>query len=250
VTGTGAEASVLIQAKGEYDGTLGDINAIYAGTIRGGTASGNDALSHVNILAAHDIKTIDADTISGGRSSNGAEAFVDILAENDILSLTAGTIMGSENSGSNHCDPFVQIQAYNNIQSIVVDQILAGQNGTVNILAGINASGVSTGGSIGSLIAGLISGDGGIINIAAGGDIGLLRACRIISGDGDVNIVAGGDMTLDVRQVRSWSTQTDTGVSFSAAGEVDVIRNSISSRYITEGEAVELPTPEEAPLPV
>jgi len=254
-----AESSVLIRADGTYVDDAGaqsegDIGAIYAGTIRGGTATGAQSLSHVNISAAHDVKKIEADTISGGRSIDGGESYVDILAENDILSINVGTIRGSENGsgGGGGCgDPFVQIQAYNDIKSIVADQIIAGPDGTVNILAGINvdADGNSTGGSLESLIVGLISGQGGIVNIAAGGDIGLLKASRIISGDGEVNIVACGDMTVDVRSIRSWVTEDATGVSFSAGGTVNDVRGTIADQYTHEDVIDVLDTLEDVPLP-
>jgi hypothetical protein len=300
-----AESSVLIQAYGTYTGTdagpqtKGDIGAIYAGTIRGGTASGAESLSHVNIIAANDVKMIQADTISGGKASGGGSSYVDILAEHDVVAVTVGTILGSEagsSSGSSgggcgsgyggggcgdsggysgggcgsgysggftpNCSTgggasstsssYVQIQAYNNIDSIVANQIVAGQNGTVNILAGIatdaNGNIINTGGDLQSLIVGLISGQGGVINIAAGGDIESLKATKIISGDGDINIVAGGNIDASVGSVQStWTVQNGNGVQFSAGGVVNDMRNTIAAKYTSKDVAiVDLPDPEPA----
>jgi hypothetical protein len=87
----------------------------------------------------------------------------------------------------------------------------------------------------------MVSGRGGLVNIAAGGDIEYLKACRIVSGDGEVNIIAGDDINVDVRRVRSWRMQGETGVEFHAGGEVNDMRNRIRDDFVHEGEPVEFP---------
>jgi len=253
VIGEGAAASVLLRAEGTWvdpetgEQSAGNIGKICAGTITGGNADGEGALSHVTNHAANDIEKLYADRISGGTSDNGGNAFVDIVAEHDIVDLRAGTIIGSEN-GNGGSDPGVQIQAYNDIKNFLACRIIAGEDGQVNILAGIDGDGNVSGengeaGSIENMVVHMISGNGGVVNIAAGGDIEYLKACRIVSGDGEVNISAGDDMTVDVRRVRSWSVGDETGVQFNAGGEVDDVRGSIRDKYVTEGEPVDLPEP-------
>ncbi len=238
-----ANGDAVAEASVEFDAG-GNIGAIYAGTIRGGTATGAEALAYVIIHATNDIQRLWADTISGGAAYQGGEAYVSIVAEHDIVDFWAGTIIGSENAGSG-CDPTVQIQAYNDIKNLIACRIIAGDDGTVNILAGLDGDGNVSGdgteaGSIENLVVGVISGEGGIVNIAAGGDIEYLKASRIISGDGEVNVIAGGDMTVDVCSVRSWSVD---GVSFEAGGSVTDVRNSIRDQYTHENEDVEFPDP-------
>jgi hypothetical protein len=249
-----AQASVLIQANGTYidaDGVQseGNIGTIIAGTIDGGSANGADALSFVKIAAAHDINRIYSDQILGGQATNGGFAYVSITAGHDIGSIQAGLISGA--TGNHYSsDPAVLIQAYNDIKSLVADQIIAGINGSVSILAGLDASGNVSGeldaegnliaGSIENMIVGLISGNGGIVNIAAGGDIENLKVCRIISGNGDVNIVAGDDITANVGSIQSWNLAGETGVAFVAGGEVNDVRNSIKAQYTTEGVGQEV----------
>lgn len=250
------QASVLLRAEGVYvneDGsaTAGDIGCIVTGMIDGGSASGANALSYVKISAAHDIGKLYSDAILGGGGSGGGFSYVSIVAEHNINELCAGTISGT--GGGNGCDPAVQIQAYNDIKSFSAAQIIAGDGGTVNILAGVDANGNVSGdgeaGSIEHMVVGLISGDGGIVNIAAGGNIDDLKVCRIVSGDGEVNIVAGGDITADVRSIRSWTVNDESGVEFQAGGAVNDVRNSIKDEYVQEGLGgdVEIPAPADLP---
>lgn len=240
-----AQAAVTLHAGNNID-------KIVAGTITGGSAEGENALAYVKIHAGNNIGKIYADRISGGESEDGGYAYVNILAEHDIEVMRVGTIIGSEN-GQGCGDPGVQIQAYNDIKDFCAGRIIAGEDGIVNILAGIDGDGNISGddgeaGSIERMVVGMIDGDDGMINIAAGGDIEMLKVCRVVSGDdGDVNIIAGGDMTVDVRRVRSWTIEDpdtgeviDSGVSFTAGGEVNDRRNRIRDEYITEG-AAEMP---------
>ncbi len=237
-----AQAAVTLQAGNNID-------TIIAGTITGGSAEGENALAYVKIHAGNNIGKICADRISGGQTEDGAYTYVNIVAEHDIEQMRVGTIIGSENGDPGN-DPGVQIQAYNDIKDFCAQRIIAGEDGLVSILAGIDGEGNISGedgeaGSIERMVIGMIDGDDGMINIAAGGDIEMLKVCRVVSGDdGDVNIIAGGDMTVDVRRVRSWTLEdpetgevTDSGVSFTAGGEVNDRRNSIRDEYITEGEA-------------
>jgi hypothetical protein len=76
------------------------------------------------------------------------------------------------------------------------------------------------------LVIGVISGRGGVVNIAAGGDILDLKVCRIIPGDGDINIIAGDSIDATVGSTRGWSIQ---GVNFSAQSVSDTIK----SAYVT-----------------
>jgi hypothetical protein len=259
--------------------SLGDIGKIVTGTIDGGSANGADALTYVKISAAHDIDKLYSDEILGGRASNGGTAYVSILAEHNINDLQADLIAGTESDGcgggygdgcghggcgggwggvcgsgcGSSSDPEVQIQAYNDIKNFAVGTIEAGNGGLVNILAGIDANGNVSGetdangvfqaGSIEKMVVNLISGDGGIVNIAAGGDIEQLKVCRIVSGDGEVNIVAGGDITANIGSIRSWSIQGETGVNFEAGGVVNDVHNTIAAQFTSEGAVVEFPEP-------
>jgi hypothetical protein len=260
--GDGAQSSVLVRADGtEGTGRLGNIGQIVTGTIDGGRAVGENALSYVKISAKNDIQKLYSDQILGGSAAAGGTAYVSILAEHNIDDLRAGLISGtSTDSGCGCCgccggygyggsgDSEVQIQAYNDIKSFTADTIQSGNNGLVNILAGIDANGNVSGdgdaGSIEKMIVGVISGAGGVVNIAAGGDIENLKACRVVaSGDGEVNIVAGGDITANVGSVRSWSVQGETGVNFEAGGVVNDVHNSIAAQFTSEGAEVEFPEP-------
>ena len=245
VAGAGAASSVLLEAQGVWAGTSGNIEQICAGTIDGGSADGAGALSYVKIHAANDITTLYADRISGGMATDGGYTYVSILAENDIVDFQAGTVIGSQsNDGDETSTSAVQIQAYNSIRSFIARRLVAGSDGTVNILAGVfDESGDLVGGTIEEMIVRHITGRGGVLNIAAGEDIEQLTACRIVSGNGEVNIVAGGDMTVDVRRVRSWTLQDETGVEFQAGGTVNDVRDSIRQEYISEGGEVEFPAP-------
>jgi len=226
-----------------------DIHRLYARRITGGLAMGVNALSYVRIHAGHDIKLLVANEISGGRTTNGGYSYVEILAEHDIKTLKAGTIIGSRNR-RRRVDPAVQIHAYNDLVRFYACRIVAGDDGVVNILAGMDGEGNVFGelndqgefeaGSIGCLITRYIDGDDGQVNIAAGGDIHYMRVCRISSGnDGEVNVSSGGSMTVDVWRVYSWRDYdngqlVDTGVEFDAGGVVNDVRGRISSRLIEE----------------
>lgn len=261
--GNEAIAAVSFRADGTYidaDGiqSAGNIEKIIAGTISGGQADGQGALSYVKISAANDIGKICADAISGGESSDGGFSYVNILAEHDILCFDVGTLSGSGNPTAG-CDPAVQIQAYNDIKNFFADRIIAGDDGVINILAGIGADGEVSGevnedgefeaGSIERMVVGFIDGDDGVVNIAAGGDIDLLKVCRVVSGnDGEVTISAGGDINADVWRVRSWTVEDsetgeviDSGVQFNAGGEVNDRRNRIRDDYVNEGAPVSMP---------
>ncbi len=259
-----AAACVLLEANGTYvDPTNGvrsegNIDRIIAGRITGGDATG-DALAYVKIHAANDIGSLCADTISGGQTHEaGAETYVNILAEHDIERFCVGTLIGAENGGDGGSgDSAVQVQAYNDIQSFCANRIIAGDEGIVNILAGeFDEDGnVVQAGSIERMVVNLINGDNGLINIAAGGDIEALRVCTITSGtdgDGEVNIIAGGDITADVRTIRSWTVVddgevVDSGVQFTAGGEVNGLRQSFRDAYVSEGEEVTFPAPSDFP---
>jgi hypothetical protein len=64
-----------------------------------------------------------------------------------------------------------------------------------------------------------------------------------------VNIVAGGDLTASVGSVQSWTIQGESGVTFSAGGAVNDLRNSIKAQYTQEGlgDDVEFPAPPDLP---
>jgi hypothetical protein len=258
-----AQSSVLIKAAGTYvdeNGvqSQGNIGQIVSGMIDGGMATGATALSYVKIEAAHDIDKLYADHVFGGQSVDNGFAYVNILAHHNINDFQAGVISGETNAGLGG-DPAVVIQAFNDIKNFTANRIVAGPNGKVSILAGIDDSGNVSGetdadgnlvaGSIENMVVGLISGNGGIVEIAAGGSIDNLQACRIISGDGDVDIVAGGDITAKVGSVSSWSLNGTSGVQFSAGGEVNDVRNSIKAEYTQEGlgGSVEFPEPSNLP---
>jgi hypothetical protein len=264
----GAQSSVLLRADGSYvdeNGvqSLGNIGKIVAGTIDGGSAGGADSLSYVKISAAYDIDKLYSDEILGGRASNGGRSYVSILAEHNINDLQADLISAANNDGGCGCcgggysggsggESAVQIQAYNDIESFAAGSIEAGRGGLVNILAGIDAGGNVSGetdadgnfqaGSIERMVVNLISGSGGVVNIAAGGDIEQLKACRVVaSSGGEVNIVAEGDITANIGSVRSWSVQGATGVNVEAGGVVNDVRGTIAAQFTHEGEPVELP---------
>ncbi len=263
-----AVSSVVLRADGTYVDeagvqSAGNIERIITGTITGGSADGANALSYVKISAANDIQSLCADRISGGSADNGAFSYVNILAEHDIVEFRVGTLTGSDNVEAG-CDPAVQIQAYNDIKNFCADRIIAGEEGVVNILAGIDADGNVSGemdengnleaGSIENMVIGAISGAGGVVNIAAGGDIESLKVCRVVSGrDGEVNIVAGGDMDVAVGRIRSWSVEddsgevVDTGVEFVAGGTITDRWNRIRDTYETEGQPADLPAPADLP---
>jgi hypothetical protein len=96
------------------------------------------------------------------------------------------------------------------------------------------------------MVVGLISGNGGIVNIAAGGDIENLKVCKIIATSGDVDIVAGGDITANVGSIQTWALKGQNGVDFSAGGTVTDVRNSIKAQYTQENVAdVQFPDPSE-----
>ncbi|MBN1942526.1 MAG: hypothetical protein JW849_04445 [Phycisphaerae bacterium] len=242
--GTAVGASATTQV---YISAGGDIGELCAGSITGGQADGEWASSSVTLHATNDIEKLCSAYIGGGSSANGASAQVKIVAEHDIVNACLGTILGSEN-GHGGCDPAVQIQAYNDIKNFSAWRIIAGQDGLVNILAGIDGDGNVSGddglgGAIENMFVCMINGQGGVVNIAAGGDIDYLRACCIFSGNGEVNVIASGDITADVWCVQGWIDGEETGVEFSAGGEVNDLRGSIREEFITEGEPVELPTP-------
>ncbi|MCP4378849.1 MAG: hypothetical protein GY794_22075, partial [bacterium] len=256
-----AQSSVVIEANGGYnqDGVIseGNIDKIIVGTITGGSANGSNALSYVKIYANNDISLLCANRITGGSTDNGAYSYVNIFAGHDIENVYVGTVLGSENGRVGN-DPAVQIHAQNDIKNFRAGRIIAGQDGTVNIMAGLDAYGNASGddsgnGSIESMIVGLISGDGGVVNIATSGDIDYLQARRIVSGDGEVNVVAEGDITVNVCRVNSWTEVDlegevlDTGVEFAAGGSVNDIRGSIRSEYVTEGQSPDLPSPIDFP---
>jgi hypothetical protein len=265
VTSNGTSAgtsSVLLEADGTYVDdqgvqSQGNIEQIVTGTIDGGDATGAGALSHVAIRAAHDIGKLYADTISGGDASRGGFSYVSIQAGHDIVDLQADLITGADDTGRG-CDPAVVIQACNDIKSLVAGQIIAGLNGNVTIEAGLdadgnvsgtlNADGTLAAGSIENLVVGLISGNGGIVNIAAGGDIQNLKVCKIIATSGDVDIVAGGDITASVGSIQTWSFKGSDGADFTAGGAVNDVRNSIKAQYTSEHVAdVQFPEPPALP---
>ncbi|MCX5672803.1 MAG: hypothetical protein NTU94_15915, partial [Planctomycetota bacterium] len=223
-----------------------DIVRLVAGEISSGTANGYAASAGVRIEASNDILELAADQINGGMAvGDGALAGVSIKANRNIGMLTARTINGGTASGPGAL-AYVQIWAGADIQNLLADSISGGQDGLVQILAGeYDIYGNLVGGNIVNMVVGEISGASGVVNIAAGGDIESLRAKRIISGaDGEVNIIAGGDITVDVKKVSSWIlADGTTGVQFSAGGEVDDIRNTISSEFIDEGVPPEFPGP-------
>ena len=208
-------------------------------------------MAFVKIYAANDIDALCADRISGGTSNDGGYAYVSITAGHDIVDLQAGVIEGSDGGNGTGLDTAVQIQAYNDIKSMMACVIASGEDGVVNIIAGLNADGELSGsfdadgnfiaGSIENLAVGLLMADGGVVNIAAGGSIDDLKICRIVtSDDGQVSVTAGEDITVDVKCVRDWTTTGD-GVSFSAGDEVTDVRNSINDDYVSEGQPVEFP---------
>ncbi|MBN1553532.1 MAG: LEPR-XLL domain-containing protein [Phycisphaerae bacterium] len=244
---SGGSAGADGASTGVYIDAGGDIGGICAGAILGGQADGLGAQTNVSVRAGNDIRKLCSGFITGGTSDNGASSYVNIVAEHDLVHACVGTILGSSNHFGG-CDPAVQIQAYNDIKCFTAWQIIAGQDGLVNILAGIDGDGNISGddgigGSIEFMSVCCINGMGGEINIAAGGDIDYLQACCILSGDGDVNVIAAGDITVTACHVNGWIDGEETGVEFAAGGEVNDLRGTIRDEFITEGEPVELPTP-------
>ncbi len=244
------EAAVVFHATGVAEGTLGDIHKVYVGTLSGGRAIGDSAESSVTIHAAHDIKYFKACYVTGGRTAEGGYAFVHVLAEHDIWTMKIGTLRGSENPRPGY-DPAVEIHAYNDLHCFSACRIIAGEDGVVNILAGLDGDGNVSGdtindvfvpGSIGYFYAWAIYGSGGEVNVAAGGNIDYMKVCKIVPGDGKVSVQAGGDITARIGRVyNGWWSNGD--LLFAAAGQVFDVWGAIPDNNTVEGQPVVFPDP-------
>jgi hypothetical protein len=251
-----------------------DIVKFSADEINGGTATGAGALAYVRIDAGHDIVQFSAGKIVGGTSTGGGMAYVDILAEHDILNMSVGTLLGSSlastdnhggcggdshggqcggdthggqcGGGCSKGDPAVQIHAYNNIKNFSASEMAAGEDGFINILAGLMPGGVVSGevdshgvfrrGSLGNININTIDADDGQITIAASGDIVMLQSCSVSSGDtGRVNVVAGQGLAMKIGSVSTWVKRdasrniVDSGVKFTAGGAINDITGRVSN---------------------